>query len=165
MLSGKARAKARILDHDLRWNVTDAMAKAIPSVFAPRRPEWPTGPAQKFARTARAKVMAQRNAQAKAEGSIPSQAKAKVKMQQKAMAKDTEAKAMEARAMERAHLEKARVRRAASTAWTTRTGMESTTTNGLNGPQPKLQQPRGLQPRQPQLQLLLGRPRSRNILG
>ena len=140
------------------------MARAVRNASAPPRLGWPTGQEPRYAPTVKVRAMAQRNAQAKAEGSIPSQAKAKVKMQQKAMAKDTEAKAMEARAMERAHLEKARVRRAASTAWTNRTGMESTTTNGLNGPQPKLQQPRGL-PRQPQLQLLLGRPRSRNILG
>ena len=82
MLSGEARAKARILGHDLRWNVTDAVAKAIPSVFAPCRPEWPTGPAQKSARTARAKAMAQHGAQAQAEANTPTRAKAKEKMEE-----------------------------------------------------------------------------------
>ena len=129
MLSGKARAKARMLGHGRCWNVMDAMARAILGVLAPLHLEWPTGPAQTFAQTARAKAMAQLNSRAKVEERIPTRVKVKAGMQERATAT--------------AHLAaRARARRA-STAWTTRTGLENMISNGLeSGPQPRQQQPR-----------------------
>ena len=118
--------------------------------------EWPTGPAHKFAQTARAKATAQLIARAKEKANTPTRAKAKERMAERATASPhTEAKAMARKVLAKDSI---RARAKASTAWMIHihNGLQNGISNGLEN---------GLRHRhlkQPLLPLL---PWRRNILG
>ena len=131
MLSGKARAKARILGHGRRWSVIAALVVVILSEYAPPRPGWLPSLVLKFARIAKAKATTQLIVRAKEEASTPTRAKAKEKMEERATASpDTEAKAMARRALAK---DSVRARAKASTAWMIHihNGLQSGISNGM----------------------------------
>ena len=145
MLSDNARAKARILGHVRRWGVMVVLVRVILSEYAPPRPGCPPSLVLKCTRIEKAKATVQVSARVKAEANTLIQAREREQMEEKVMTRAHLVKDMEARAMERAHLA-ARARARASTAWTTRTGLERGINDGLeSGPRPM--QPRQQQPR------------------